>query len=87
MQTLINSWGGLMAVTGGAIRADKSWWYLIDYVWHRGKWVCQDTDMGMDLVAKNSEGEIVSLKRLRCHEAAEMLGIWLAPNGKPSKCV
>ena len=27
------------------------------------------------------------MQRLRCHEAAEMLGIWLAPNGNPSKCV
>ena len=43
--------------------------------------------MDFDLVAKNADGETVSLKRLRCHEAAEMLGIWLAPNGNPFKCV
>ena len=36
MQTLINSWGSLMEVTGGAIRTDKSWWYLIDFVWKKG---------------------------------------------------
>ena len=31
MQRLINSWGDLMEVTGGAIRMDKSWWYLVEY--------------------------------------------------------
>ena len=43
--------------------------------------------MDMDLVAENADGETVSLQRLRCNDAAEMLGIWLAPNGNPSKCV
>ena len=32
MQNLINSWGGLMKVTGAVVRADKCWWYLLDYV-------------------------------------------------------
>ena len=32
MQSLINSWGSLMEVTGGAIRTCKNWWYLIDFV-------------------------------------------------------
>ena len=32
MQKLINSWGDLMEVTGEALRSDKSWYYLIEYV-------------------------------------------------------
>ena len=32
MQNLINSWGSLMEVTGGALCTDKSWYYLIDYI-------------------------------------------------------
>ena len=75
MQELINSWGSLMEVTGGAIRTDKSWWYLIDYVWKRGKWISNDPDIGIDLVATNIEGERVSLKQLGCDEASEMLGV------------
>ena len=81
----MNSWGELMEVTGGVIHTDKSWWYLIDFVWKRGKWVVQDAEVDIDLVAKNKCGEIVSLKKLLCHEAAEMLGVWLAPNGDNSK--
>ena len=51
-----------MEVTGGAIRTDKSWWYLIDFVWKKGKWIADDPDIGIDLVAKNTKGETVSLK-------------------------
>ena len=32
IQSLINSWGSIMEVTGGAISTGKSWWYLIDFV-------------------------------------------------------
>ena len=81
MQELINSWGSLMEVTGGAIRTDKSWWYLVDYVWKRGRWVGTNAHEDLDLVARGSDGREVSLQILRCDEAAEMLGVWLAPNG------
>ena len=87
MQRLINSWGSLMEVTGGAISIDKSWWYLIDYVWKRGKWIANDVDSGIDLVAASPQGDIVSLKRLQAHKASKMLGVWLAPNGDNKKLV
>ena len=74
-----------MEVTGGAIRTDKSWWYLIEYVWKRGKWVASDSMQNLDLVATVSDKNEVSLQRLRCNTAAEMLGIWLAPSGDKSK--
>ena len=51
-----------MKVTGDEIRADRSWWYLIDFVRKRGKWGADDPDMGIDFVTTNIEGEIVSLK-------------------------
>ena len=43
--------------------------------------------MDMDLIASDSNEELVSLKRLRCDQAAEMLGIWLAPDGNKQKVV
>ena len=81
MQDLINSWGSLMAVTGGAICTEKSWWYMVDYTWKKGKWVACDAAEDFDLVAKNAEGHQTSLKRLLASEASEMLGVWVAPNG------
>ena len=80
MQALLNNFGSLMRVTGAAIATDKSWFYLIDYIWKKGKWTAYDPAMHLDLVATNDEGEEISLRRLCCSEAAEMLGIWMAPN-------
>ena len=80
MQKLINSWGSLMEVTGDPIRTHKSWWYLIEYVWKRGKWIVADSLSDVDLVSTGMDGERVSLQRLRCDEVAEMLGVWLSPN-------
>ena len=70
-----------MEVTGGAINTGKSWWYLIDFVWKRGKWVAEDPDVGLDLIANDSNGRRVSLKQLRSNEASEMLGVWITQNG------
>ena len=34
MQSVISSWGSLVKVVGGAMDAsDKTWWYLIEFVW------------------------------------------------------
>ena len=87
MQELINSWGELVEVTGGALRPDKSWWYLVEYVWSRGKWRGTNARDDLDLVATAPNGEVVSLKRLHVDEAAEMLGVWMAPSGNNKKIV
>lgn len=41
-----------------------------------------DPDIGIDLVANNVDGKIVSLNQLKSDEASEMLVIWLAPSGE-----
>jgi len=64
MQQLINNWSSIVDVTGGSLCNSKSWWYLIDYVWHRGKWITSDPGIDIDLVATSSEGDTVSLQRL-----------------------
>ena len=82
MQRVINSWRLLVKVLGGAMDAtNKTWWYLIDFVWKRGKWCTSDPEAEVDLQAFDKSGNLISLKRL-CHDqAAEMLGIWMAPSG------
>ena len=37
IQDLIDSWGSLMEVFVGVISPEKSWWCLIEYIWHRVK--------------------------------------------------
>ena len=81
MQRLINMWGSLIDVTGGALSIEKSWWYMVDYVWTRGKWKATNAGTNLDLVATSPTGERISLKRLHAHEASKMLGIFVAPDG------
>jgi len=76
-----------MEVTGGAISTGKSWWYLIDFVWKRGKWVASDPHSNLDLIASDKNGDRIALSHLRSDEAAEMLGVWLAPNGDNKKII
>ena len=76
-----------MAVTGGSISTSKSWWYLVDYTWHRGKWIAVDANQDLDLVATSADGTPVSLRRLYASEASEMLGILVAPDGNTSALV
>ena len=54
---------------------------IIDFVWKGGKWVAEDPEVGLDLIANDSNGRRVSLKKLRCNEASEMLCVWITPNG------
>ena len=82
MQRVIQQWGDLMEVTGGALNLDpsKSYWYLVEYVWKRGSWVAADADIGgfngFDLMARNADNEWISLTRLQCNQASEMLGLF-----------
>ena len=48
MQGVIQQWGDLMEVTGGALNLDplKSYWYLVECVWKRGSWVAADAKIG-----------------------------------------
>lgn len=86
MQSVISSWGSLVNVVGGAMDAsDITWLYSIEFVWKRGKWCTSDPLPGYDLTAKDKSSNTVSLKRLAHVKAAEMLGIWMAPDGSQTK--
>ena len=87
IQDLINSWGNLIEVTGGALRTDKSRYYLVDYVWKRGKWVASDPEVALDLEGSDMSGDRKKLTHLRSNEAADMLGVWMAPDGNRKKLV
>ena len=64
-----------MKETGGALSPEKSWWYLVDYVLHRGKWIAHDTGEGYDLITSDPTGERVESSRLSCSESSEMIGV------------
>ena len=84
MQTVVQQWGDLMEVTGGALNLDpsNSYWHLVEFVWKHGKWIVSDADIGnFDLVARNADNEYISLTRRNCDNESEMLGLWMSPSG------
>ncbi|GFH50742.1 hypothetical protein CTEN210_07218 [Chaetoceros tenuissimus] len=84
-QLLLDEWRDLMAVTGGAIETNKSYFYIIDYRKEKGKWKAFDPDIGdAELSVLDKNGNRCTLDRLQCKEAAEMLGVWMAMNGDRS---
>jgi hypothetical protein len=38
MQKVVDHWEGGLRATGGAIVAERSYWYLIDFEWRGNKW-------------------------------------------------
>ena len=88
MQASLHDWERLIEVTGGCLVPDKSSWYLVDFVWNKGNWTCQDpVDARFHLEAKMHNGEMAPLKRLQATEAMELLGIYISPSSNQSKQV
>ena len=81
MQKALGKWEKLMRVNGGVLAPDKSWWYLVEFVWSKGKWTYNDAGETVDLKAQDMHGKTLSLKYLLHNEAKEMLGVFLAPDG------
>ena len=82
LQESLNLWEGGIRATGGAIEPDKSFWYLIDFVWHKGKWrYATEEDCPAELTVRDLNGEVKVLKRLHPSQAERTLGIRLAPDG------
>ena len=38
MQEVVDHWEGGLRTTGGALRVDKSFWYLIHFIWENNQW-------------------------------------------------
>jgi hypothetical protein len=88
MQEVVDTWEGLLCATGGALRDDKSYWYLLDYKFQQGRWkyrTQQELKGDIDIKVVDSCGnprlnrEI--LTRLEPSEARETLGIFVSMDG------
>ena len=82
MQKFVEHWEGGLRATGGALRVDKSVWYLIDFKWHNNKWhYVSKTDSPGDILVRDADGDTKILQRLEPHEAIETLGIYISMDG------
>ena len=38
LQRMVTHWNGILKVTGGALKQEKCYWYLADFVWNNRVW-------------------------------------------------
>ena len=36
LQAAVTYWNGILGVTGGALRPEKCYWYMLEYIWENG---------------------------------------------------
>ena len=87
MQEMIKDWDEVARVTGGALKANKSWCWIVEFDWNKGYWGYKNLANREDLAiyAKDKDGKITTLKPLPPTLAQEMLGVLLSPDGNDSQ--
>lgn len=79
---MLDLWVGILRATGGAIRPDKSFWYLISWHFRNGKWSWQSQDQTPgEIRVHDADNQLRNLDRLAPNEARKTLGVFVAPNG------
>ena len=82
MQDVVDHWEGGLRTTGGALGVNKSFWYLLHFIWRNNQWsYASKTDSPGELLVRGVSGQREHLKRLEPSEARETLGIWLTMDG------
>jgi hypothetical protein len=79
-QEALTLWEGLLQGTGGALAPEKSYWYLVEVIRHKGKWTyARETQRPFDMTLK--QGTIKN-NQLEVYQAKKALGIMSRPDGK-----
>jgi hypothetical protein len=84
VQKAASMWAGGISATGGAINPEKSFWWLLDFVWdsRNGRWKFRRKNQllpDQTLQIPGLTGELEALRRLEPDEAEKTLGVMLAP--------
>ncbi len=84
VQRAVNLWSGGISATGGALNPEKSFWWLLDFVWDplKGKWrFATEKDAPGELTLVGPTGVRETLTRVDPGTARETLGVFMAPDG------
>ena len=78
----MDTWEGTLRATGGSLRLDKSYWYMIDYQHTGNRWLYRSIDqIPGDITVKVSDGSRQPLIHLEPNQAKETLGIFVSIDG------
>ena len=81
MQQTLDQWEAAAKVTGGALEPRKSFGYLVYFQWKDGKWAYGKLEKTHQLTALDKDNNRVNITMKQPHEALNMLGVHLAPDG------
>jgi hypothetical protein len=82
LQEAIDLWERGLSATAGAIVPEKTFWYLIDFIWNSGDWRYKSiSECPGEVSAKDIQGNRLTLRRVEVDKAEETLGVYLAPSG------
>ena len=83
LQQMLNIWEGGLHATGGALSAEKSYWYAFEFAWTGKTWRYTTIDElpGTLTILLPDRLHSEPLLRLEPSEARETLGLWIAPDG------
>jgi hypothetical protein len=80
-QQAIDCWEGCLRATGGGIKPNKSFWYLIDWKWNGTEWKYHTKEDSPGDISVYDNGNRATLRRYEPHEPNQTLGIHLAMDG------
>lgn len=76
----LEHWSCLLIATGGALKPEKCFWYLIDYVCEEGKWKYAEMVL-QEMVITNPDGTKSPIKQEKVTESKKTQGIHDSPAG------
>jgi hypothetical protein len=82
LQTAIDTWEQGLHATSGAIVPEKTFTFIIDFVWRGGSWHYSTiTESPANFFIRDIKGIRKQVTRYKPWEAQETLGVFLAPDG------
>jgi hypothetical protein len=81
LQAAMEEWEGGLRATGGALEPSKTFYYLVDFLWDKGKWSYNTTPASTELQIRNLDGQMQPVEQVPVSEARRTLGVKLAPDG------
>ena len=79
-QQEVTQWSLLLNATGGALKPEKCFWYVLDYTCYEGEWsYAMHSDF--ELLVTNPDGSRSSIKQEEVATSKKTLGIYDAPSG------
>ncbi len=79
-QLELERWSCLLNATGGALKRDKCFWYLLDYVCEDGQWTYAEM-VPREMLITNPDGTKIPINQVKVTKSKKALGIHDLPAG------